>query len=211
MKKEIMQALNWRYATQQFDSAKKVSDEDLQLILESGRLAPSSFGTEAWKFLVVENPEMRLRLREAGYDQAKITEASHVVVIARRTDVRENIANEKIQRTAQALGVSEADLGGFRAMLEGAIANKSDEQLDAWAAAQTYIALGMMLETAALIRVDATPIEGFVPEKYDELLGLKEQHLTATLVITLGYRGDDSAAARPKVRRGFDDVVEFVK
>lgn len=101
MMQEILSALKWRYATKVYDSSKRVSDEDIRTILESGRLSPSAFGVEPWKFIVVENPEIRAQLRAVGFDQPKITDASHLVVIARRTDARERITQELIDRTAE--------------------------------------------------------------------------------------------------------------
>lgn len=211
MKETLMKALSWRYATQAFDPERKLPEDTLRTILESGRLAPSSFGVEPWKFIVITDRDLRAKLREASYGQPKVTDASHLVVIARRTDVRENITRELIERVSAATGATADDLGGLRQMVDGAVASRSDERLDAWAAAQTYIALGMMIETAALLGVDAGPMEGFVPDQVDEILGLKKQHLSATTMLALGYRSaDDAALARPKVRRGFDEAVAFV-
>jgi nitroreductase len=112
---EIIKAMNWRFATQVFDASKKVSDEDLKTILEAARLTPSSFGIEAWKFLVIENPELRGKIREAAWGQPKVTEASHLIVIARRTDVREHITDELLARTSKAQGVGLEALDGFKA------------------------------------------------------------------------------------------------
>ncbi len=211
MIQDVLSALHWRYATQVFDTQKRVSPEEMRAILESARLAPSSFGIEAWKFLVIENPEVRAKLREVGFGQSKITDASHLVVIARRTDVREHIVGELIERNAEQQGVEPVKLDGLKNMVEGSLTGKSDAEVDAWVRSQTYIPLGIMLETAALLGIDAGPMEGFMPAGVDEVLGLKEKHLTATSMIAFGYRGEDSAAKRPKVRRTFEEVVEFVK
>ena len=211
MNKKIVDALNWRYAVQVFDQAKKVTAEDLNTILEAGRLTASSYGIEAWKFLVIENAEIRGKLREAGYGQPKISEASHLIVIARRTDMRENISKERIERTAQTFKQTVDDLAGFREMIDGAIAAKADEVLDSWAAKQTYIPLGTMMEAASLLGIDNAAMEGFDPQKYDEILGLKEKNLSSTVLLALGYRGEDETAKRPKVRRKIEDVVEFIK
>jgi nitroreductase len=211
MNEQIIKALKWRYAVQVFDPSKKISKNDLKTILEAGILAPSSLGIEAWKFIVVENPEIRAKLREAGYGQPKINEASHLIVIARRTDIRENITKERIERTALILKKDPSMLDGLKNMIKGAIASKSDDALNAWVLAQTYISLGIMIEAASLLGIDSAPMEGFVPDKFDEILGLKEKNLTTTVLLALGYRGEDVVAKRPKVRRNFDEVVEFVK
>ena len=211
-KEEIISALNWRYAVQGFDATKKVSAEDLNTILEAGRLAPSSFGLEGWKFIVVENPELRAKVSAAGYGQPKITEASHLIVIARRTDAREAIVAERIARTAKIQGVDASALDGFKQMLDGTVASRDDAALDTWMRLQAYIPLGIMMETASLLQVDNAAMEGFDPKGVDEALGLTAKHLTATTLLALGYRSSaDESAARPKVRRAFDEVVEFLK
>lgn len=207
---EIIKAMNWRFATQAFDSAKRVSEEDLKTILEAARLAPSSFGIEAWKFLVIENPELRGKISEAAWGQPKVTQASHLIVIARRTDVRENITNELIERSSKTQGVAPEALNGLKEMVSGAIARRSDAELDVWVRNQAYIALGVMIETASLLGIDNGPMEGFDPAKVDEILGLKEKNLTSTTLLALGYRAE-SSVLRPKVRRAFDEVVEFIK
>ena len=212
MHTDVLSALNWRYAVRKFDFTKKVSAEDLHTILESGRLAPSSIGIEPWKFLIIENSEIRAQLREAGYDQAKITDASHLIVIARRTDVRENISRERLERTAAAQNQQVSELSGLAHMLDGGIASRDDESLNAWITAQTYIPLGMMIETASLLEVDNGPMEGFNHETVDAILGLTEFNLASVSMLALGYRSTtDASALLPKVRRSFEEVTNFVR
>lgn len=207
----ILDAMNWRYATKVFDAAKKVSDADFQTILEAGRLSPSAFGVEPWHFIVVNDPAVRAKLREVGYDQSKITDASHLIVIARRTDARATLTNELIHRTAAQQHVDVSALDGLKAMVDGAIAFKpTDEALDAWVRAQCYIPLGVMIEAASLLGIDNGPMEGFDPDGVDAVLGLKEKNLHATTMLALGYRGEDPAAVRPKVRRPAEEVVTIV-
>jgi nitroreductase len=210
MSDKILAALNWRYATQIFDPEHHISDADLKTILESGRLAPSSFGLEAWKFIVVNNREVRSKLLAAAYNQSKVSEASHLVIIARRTDVRQNLLNELIERVAKIRQQELSTLDGFKQMIDGYIANFSDDGLDNWTKNQSYIPLGIMMETASLLNIDNAAIEGFVPSQVDDILGLKAKNLTATTMLALGYRGEDSAAKRLKVRREFSEVVEFI-
>jgi nitroreductase / dihydropteridine reductase len=210
MREEIIKALNWRYAGKIFDPNKKVSDENLKTILESARLSPGSSGLEMWKFLVIQNPEIRARIREVGDDQPKITDASHLIVIAHRTDP-ENISRERLERTSKIQNQPIEELGGLKKSAENAV-NKhvANGTFECWAKAQTYIPLGIMIETAALLGVDHGPMEGFQPDKVDEILGLKEKNLKSVTMLALGYRGEDPAAKRPKIRRSFDDVIEFI-
>ena len=207
----LNKALSWRYAVKTFDPAQKITDAELHTILESGRMAPSSLGIEPWKFIVVSDPDIQAKMRTASYDQSKVSDASHVVVLARRTDVRENIVCELLERTAKAQGKDTSELKEQGDMVTGTIASKSDAELDAWVRAQTYIPLGMMVETAALLGVDTGPMEGFSPDEIDTILGLKEKNLRATTMLALGRRGADAYAAIPKIRRDFNEVVEFVK
>jgi len=211
MKEKIINALKWRYAVKIFNLNKKVSEENINTILESARLSPSSNGFEMWKFLVIKNPEIRTRLRAVSFDQPKVTDASHLVVITYRTDVVLNATKERIERTAKTQNQDPSELDGFRKMLDGGIAQKEQNgTLESWVKAQTYIPLGLMLETAALLEVDACPMEGFMPEKVDEILNLKEKNLKSVTMLALGYRGDDPMAKYPKTRRDFKDVVEFI-
>ena len=207
----ILKSLQWRYAVQMFDMQKPISKEELHTILEAGRLAPSSYGIEPWKFIVVENPALRTQLREASYGQSKVTDAPYIVVIAYRTD-GENVGRARAEQVARVQHKNIQELTGLQEMIDNsAAAHAKAGTLDGWLKAQAYIPLGMMIETAALLGIDSGPMEGFSPAKVDELLGLSAQHLHATVMLALGHRGNDSAALRPKVRRAFDEVVEFVR
>ncbi len=200
--------MKWRYAVEIFDTTKKVSDADLHTILDAGRLSPSSFGIEAWKFLVITNQQVRAKLREAGYGQQKITDASHLIVIARRTDPA-GIVSDSVSRNMQITGKTEADLKAYRDMVSGAFASKG-EMADPWVARQAYIPLGVMIEAASLLGVDTGPMEGFDPAKFDDILGLAAKNLKSTVLLALGYRGEDKGAIAPKVRQSFEEVVEII-
>lgn len=203
---EITKALSWRYAVRAFDTTKKVSDADLQTILEAGRLSPSSFGVEPWKFIVVKNPEIRAKLRAAGYDQPRFTEASDLIIIAQRTDA-EHLSAELMDRTALAQGKTAADFQGYKDMLDGAMGLRTAEQNAAWLKHQTYIPLGVMMEAASLLNIDNAAMEGFDPAQVDEILGLTAQHLTAATALAIGYRAEEGT---PKARRAYSDVVEVI-
>lgn len=211
MNSKIIEALKWRYAVQMFDTGRKVSKEDLDTILEAAQLAPSSFGIEAWNFVVVDNKELRQRLFDEASPQKKVVNASHFVVITKRTDVREKIAAERVERTAKTYGRPEATFKQLGDMISGAIGSRDDHALDLWINAQTYIPLGIMIETAALLGIDAGPMEGFEHDKFDKILGLKEKNLASVSAIAFGYRGQDPAADRPKVRRDSKDVITWIK
>jgi nitroreductase len=205
----ILQALNWRYAGKQFDPTKIVSEEDLHTILESARLSPSSLGLEPWHFIVVKNKEARMKLRAVSYNQTKVTDASHLVVIASRIDAK-TVADELIARTGAIQGKTLDELQGLSGMVYGTV-TAHGANAPVWLSSQTYIPLGIMIETAALLGIDSGPMEGFDKNAVDELLGLKEKNLRSVTMLALGYRGDDAYAKLPKVRKSFEEVVTVVE
>lgn len=207
-KLDIVQSLDWRYATKKFDSAKKVSDADLRVILESARLAPSSFGLQPWKFVVVNDPLLRESMKSASYGQAQVTDASHIVVVCVRTDVDEKYVCKYIEKLAKVRRLTLEQLKGFEDMLLGFLkAMPNTQTVIDWSSRQVYIALGFMLETAALKHIDACPMEGFDSLQVDEVLGLKKQNLHALAFLTLGYRLDDPDALNAKVRFDKEEVI----
>jgi nitroreductase len=208
--KQIIQALKWRYATKKFDQSKTVDKKDLDTILKSGSLSPSSLGLEPWKFIVVKNKELCAKIREAGYDQPQITDASCLIIVTRRKDT-ENLSRELIFRTAAERGVDESELEELKQMVDNFISTKpSGPVREGWISAQTYIALGIMIETAALLGIDACPMEGFNSLEVDKILGLSEKNLASVTLFAVGYRGQDQYADNPKTRRKFNEAVEFI-
>ena len=206
-KSAIIESLEWRYATKKFDSAKKVSDEDFNEILEAGRLAPSSFGLQPWKFVVITDPVLRETLKSAAYGQAQVTDASHLVVLTVRTDVDAKYVRTYVEKIAAVRKMSVDALKGFEDMMLGTITRMTVPQVVDWSSRQAYLALGFMLETAALKKIDACPMEGFDAVQCDEILDLKKQNLHALALMTLGYRGEDASAGYAKVRFGADEVI----
>lgn len=205
MKDSIKKALDWRYAVKEFDAKKPLEQGLFEQILEAGRLAPSSNGFEPWKFIVIESAELRAKIRAVGLDQPKITDAPKLLVLTYRTDPQK-VIDEIVQRTAAAQGQPVEALDNFRDYLTGAAASESD--IERYFEKQVYISLGFMLQTAALLGVDAGPMSGFDPAKVDEILGLREQNLKSTALLALGYRAADPD--RPKVRQSRDEMVKIV-
>ncbi len=209
MKEKILKALNWRYAVKIFNKEKKVTDEDLETILEAGRLSPSSSGFEPWKFLLVNDPVVRAKLFEAS-KQPKVTDASHLVVITYKTNPAQLI-EERLARTAKIQNQKPEELEKYKQYLEKSLQVKiEDGSFESWVKAQTYIALGIMVETASLLDIDAGPMEGFENVKVDEILGLREKNLKSVTMLALGYRGEDPASLKPKIRRDFNDAIEII-
>ncbi len=200
--KQLLEQLNWRYATKQFDPNRKISASDWTTLEEALRLTPSSGGLQPWKFVVVTDPAVRAKLRPASYGQPQIADASHLVVFAAKNNFSEADVDAHLQNVARAQGVPVESLAQFRGMLVGGIVRAQDEATrNAWARNQAYIALGNLLTSAALLGVDACPMEGFDRAQYDEILGLKDQGYSSAVIATLGYRAStDKYAEAAKVR-----------
>lgn len=207
--KSLHETLMWRYATKVFDTTKKVSNETINELLDAARLSPSWYGVQPWKFILIEDPSLRQKLRAASYDQSQVTDASHFVVFAAKTGYSEKDVDAYIESTAKLQGVSPSDLTPLREGIMGSIVNRlQGAALANFAMNQTHIALGFFLEAAALKKVDACPMGGFDPAAYDEILGLRELGLHAAVIVAVGYRsGDDKAATRTKSRFPLEEVV----
>lgn len=207
---EIQKKLEWRYATKAFDPAKKIPAEKWETLENALLLAPSSFGLQPWKFLVVENQELRAKLRPHAWNQSQITDASHLVILTARKDVDEKFVAKFIDRIVQVRGVSRDSLSAYEKTMNDALRGKTDK--DNWARRQAYIAMGFLLETAALLDVDACPMEGFDPAAFDELLGLKNSEYGSVAVVPLGYRSaQDPFKDFAKVRFEKSEVITYVK
>jgi len=206
----LVRQLNWRYATKRFDPARKIQPPDWRTLEQALVLSPSSYGLQPWRFFVVTDPAVRAELRAAAYNQAQVTDASHLVVFAVKKDLGPADVDRFLARVSEVRGVPADSLAGYRNMLLGAVSGPR-EQVHAWAARQAYIALGTFLTTAALLEIDACPMEGFDPAKFDEILGLDKQGYTAVVIATAGYRAEDDATAKlPKVRFAPEDVIVSV-
>lgn len=209
---QIQEALEWRYATKKFDPTKKISPQDWQTLTESLALAPSSYGLQPWKFLVIENPTVREKLKPVSWGQTQVTDASHYVVFLARENVDEKFITDYIKRVAEVRSAPLEALDGYKNMMIENIAKAPAEKISHWAKRQTYIALGFILETAALLKVDATPMEGFDPEAYDKILGLEGTGWKSVVSVALGYRhAEDSMQAMKKVRFEHNALIEYVK
>lgn len=207
---KIIEDLNWRYATKKFDPKKKISTEDLKTIKESLRLVPSSYGLQPLKYLFIEDLNLRQQLKEKSFNQSQITDASHLLVICALSEIKEEFIDSHIQNMANIRSVSIDSISGFGSYMKKEIIPMEKEKVAEWNAKQAYIALGQLLHTCATLRIDATPMEGFQKEAYDEILNLKSHGLQSVLVCPLGYRSEeDSNQFLRKVRRSKEDLFEI--
>ena len=207
---QVLAPLKWRYATKIFDASKKIPADQWAALEESLVLTPSSFGLQPWEFVVVTDQGIREQLVEHSWNQRQVADASHLLVIALRTDIDEAWCDRFIARVEDVRGDVGA-FGAYRDMMVGFITNLNADALKQWAKLQCYIALGQFMTTTALLGIDACPMEGFVPEKYDELLGFKEKHLSTAVLCPAGYRStEDKYAELPKVRFPASQVVSHL-
>ena len=192
----------WRYATKKFDASKKVSASDLETLKEAIQLSTSSYGLQLYKVFIIENPEVRSQLQPASWGQSQIIEASHLFVFANIVDVQENHIDAYVQNFANTRALTVEDLKGYSDFMKSKIVPLPVEQKAVWTSKQTYLALGNLLNAAAELKIDVTPMEGFEPEKYNEILGLNALGLNASLVAAVGYRHEeDTTQHYAKVRK----------
>jgi len=204
----IHKQLNWRYAAKRFDPTKKISEEHLQTLKESLRLAPSSFGLEPWRFVVVEDLTLRQQLRAHSWNQSQITDSSHLIVLAAKTTITPSDIQVFLERIASTRGIPVTSLQEYGAMMQGFVSHlNAREAVHGWTSQQVYLALGMLLMASAMLSIDACPMEGIDPIKYDEVLGLTGTEYSTRVACTLGYRADEDASAKMIKVRLPEDVV----
>lgn len=193
---------NWRYATKKFDASKKISEHDLEILKEAIRLSSSSYGLQPYKVIIVENPELRAKIQPAAWGQTQITEASHLFIFANMVNLGEKEIDKYIANIAETRGIPAENLAGYGDFMKSKIISLPDNVKDNWTSKQTYLALGNLLNAAAELQIDATPMEGFEAEKVNEILGLNALGLNASLIATVGYRHEEDATQHNvKVRK----------
>ena len=198
---------NWRYATKKFDTTKKIATEDLNILKEAIRLSTSSYGLQPYKVIIVENPELRAQLQPASWGQPQIVEASHLIVFANETNTGDDAIDDFLKNMSETRNTPIESLSGYGNFMKSNISTLSAEAKSIWSAKQTYLALGNLLNAAAELRIDVTPMEGFLPAKVNEILELDELGLNACLIATLGYRHEEDATQHyKKVRKSNEEL-----
>jgi nitroreductase len=206
--RSVLSKLEWRYATQKFDSNKKIDEATWDIIEKALILTPSSWGLQTWKFVVVTKPELKTELVGASYGQKQVQDCSHVLVICRPNKLTEEYIDEYVEHTANLHKISCADLGREREMMLRMHKSMTDEQSAEWMANQCYIALGNLMTTASMLDIDTCPMEGFSKKDFDRILQLQDFECCSVVVCAMGYRSaDDTKALLPKVRFPHHKVV----
>ncbi len=208
-KEEFLKMMNFRHACKVFDTTKKISDEDMHYILEVGRKSPSSFGMEAWKFLVITNDELKEKLKPFCWNQPQITTCSHLVVILAGIDtlkVESGIVRSRFMRR----DLPQEKLNAYMKLYASHLSEtlSSDEKIYQWSARQTYIAAANMMSAAAFIGIDSCPIEGFEKENVEKILKLDTSKFQVAMLLPFGYRINKQST---QLRLSFESVIEFIE
>ncbi|MBG6111032.1 nitroreductase [Flavobacterium sp. CG_9.10] len=198
---------NWRYATKKFDATKKISTEDLNTLKEAIRLSTSSFGLQPYKVIIVENPELRAQLQQASWGQSQVVDASHLFIFANQINIGDAEVDAYVKNTSIVRELPIDALAGFGDYMKGYIKPLTEDAKNIWTSKQTYLAMGNLLNAAAELKIDVTPMEGFVPAQVNEILGLDKLGLNASLIATLGYRhAEDASQHYKKVRKSNEEL-----
>ena len=207
----ILEHLNWRYATKNYDTTRKISDADWETLEQSLILAPTSFGIQPYKFIVVTDQALKEKLKPAAWGQAQITDSSHLVVFAHKKTLTDADIEHYVDRIVEVRSVPRESLTEYENIMKNSAKQAVDGgYVETWNSRQAYIALGFLLETAALLKIDATPMEGFDAAQYNEILGLDDY--SAVVLCAVGYRNAEAdwLANLPKVRFTKEELIQKI-
>jgi len=208
---ELLNKLNWRYAVSQFDTSKKVSDENIELIKEAIRLAPSSFGLQPYKVFIVDNKDLKEKLKPAAWGQSQITDASHVFIFCSYQDLTPEHVDDYFALRANVHDTDVTEYEGYQTFVKETVFQKSSEERRVWNSRQVYIGLGNLLNACAELKIDACPMEGFDPGAIGDILDLDDRGLDAVVIAAVGYRSqEDQNQHLPKVRKSQELFFETI-
>ena len=205
---KIIESLSWRYATKKFDTNKKLSENKVKTLKEAFNLTATSFGLQTISMLVISNEDLKKSLIEHAYNQKQVYEASHLLVICIQNDIKDKDINDFFDNIKLIRNTPETILESYRNYLLQSMRDKSVEERQQWSMNQAYIALGNLMTVCAVEGIDSCPMEGFNPEKYDEILNLKDKGLKSLLLLPVGYRAEDDMFANfKKVRKDINKTI----
>ena len=203
-----IESLQWRYAVKKFDENKSLSETQINTLKEAFNLTATSYGLQPIKMVVIKNKEIQQQLVEHSWNQQQVVQASHLLVICTPKNYTKKEVENYFDLVKEIRNTPDEILNPFKQMLTGTIASKTQEELSNWTKNQAYIALGNLMTVAANEKIDSCPMEGFIPEKYDEILELDKHNLTSVLVLPVGFRAeDDYMKDLKKVRRKTEEVI----
>ncbi len=216
----ILDSMRWRYATKKFDQTKKISSKDLSDLKEAIRLAPSSYGFQLFKVLIITDPNIKKKLYKESYLQSQVKDCSHLFVFCSYKKVNDSHIDEfttlmdEYRKLDKEKGIiktlqSKAKILAYGTIAKTDLGSRKEEDLLQWMKKQCYIAMTHLLIACADKRIDACPFEGFRSAQYDKILGLENRNLTSTVLVPVGYRSDeDHHQHRTKVRKSLENIFE---
>ncbi len=198
---------NWRYATKKFDTEKTISNKNMNILKESIRLSPTSYGLQLFKVFIIENKELKRKLREVSFNQSQISDCAALFVFCNYTSVSPGDIDDFIKLKSSTQELEFSKLKGYGEFLKSTLLKKSKDEVSIWTANQVYIALGNLMTSCAALEIDSCPIEGFQAEKYNNILGL--EGMNSAVVASVGYRStDDFSQNEKKVRKNLISIFE---
>ena len=204
----IIEKLKWRYATKRFESSKKISQEQLNTLKEAFNLTALSYGLQTLKLVVIEDKNIREKLVEQSYGQQQVVNASHLLVICIQTEIEEVDVDSHFDTIKNIRQTPDNILDPFRDGLKATIQGMSTTTKNNWATKQAYIALGNLMTVCAVEQIDSCPMEGFISEQVDNVLGLDKYGLTSVLLFPVGFRAEDDMFAKlKKVRKPLLETI----
>ncbi|WP_340201945.1 NAD(P)H-dependent oxidoreductase [Ascidiimonas sp. W6] len=204
----IIEKLQWRYATKKFDNQKKLSRESIETLKKAFDLTATSYGLQPIKLVIVSDDKVKEELLPHSWNQKQVVQASHILIFCIETAVDERYIKGYFDLVKDERSTPDEVLSPFRSSLIKSFEKMTEEEKYIWASKQAYLAMGNLLTVCSLMEVDACPMEGFLPAKYDEILSLKDKGLSSVLVMPVGYRAEDDMFSNfKKVRRGVSESV----
>jgi len=204
----IIESLEWRYACKKFDPSKKLTNTQIDNLKSAFNLTPTSFGLQPMKMIVIKDQELKDKFFPHSYFQEQVKTCSHLLVLCIDTIVNEKTIDNYFDYEKEVRGTTEDVVGTFRKQLKGMYGGMSAEDIERSSVYQTYIALGNLMTVCAVEKIDNCPMEGFIPAKIDEILGLKEKNLKSILMLPVGIRAeDDIMSGMKKVRKPLENMV----
>ena len=206
---DLTKFYNWRYATKKFDSSKKISKKEMEILKESIRLSPTSYGLQLFKVFIIEDENLKSELKKASYNQSQISDSSALFVFCNFTKVKESDINNFIKLKSSVQGIELSTLNKYGDFLKSTLLNKPENETAVWTANQVYIALGNLMTSCAALKIDSCPIEGFQSEKYNTILGLK--NMNSAVIAAIGYRSsEDKSQNEKKVRKKSNSLFDHI-
>lgn len=205
---DIIESLNWRYATKKFDSERFLSDKELNVLKEAFNLTALSYGLQTLKLVILKDKKLRQKLVSIAYNQQQVVDASHLLVLCIQSDINSEDVNAHFESIKTIRQTPENILEPFKVQLNTTIEQMPDQDKMTWATKQAYIALGNLMTVCAVEGIDACPMEGFVPEQLDAILGLDKKGLRSVLLLPVGFRAEDDMFAKlKKVRKPLKETI----